>query len=75
MKPLAWSAADEAEWAVLVDELVAQAWPRRGKPGFREALTEAIDVILDWRRRRELATLAVGLRARQDLEDWKGEAA
>ena len=71
MKPLCWTPADQAEQDVLVDELVTQAWPHRGKSGFREALGEAVDVILEWRRRRELATLAVRLRARQDLEVWR----
>lgn len=71
MKPLAWSEADEAEWVVLVDELVTQAWPHRGKPGFREALGETVDVLLEWRRRRELATLAARLRAAQDFADWQ----
>lgn len=64
-----WSSADEAEFALLIDELVTQAWPHRGKPRFAAALADAVEVVLAWRRRRELLSLACYLRARQDVED------
>lgn len=62
-----WTRADEIEWRMLVDALVEEAWPHRGKPGFSAALGEALDVVLAWRRSRELETLACHLRAREDL--------
>lgn len=126
-----WTAADRAEWNLLVDELVsgylehrdacpvcrhdrcprAEAWLAHragclacangirvetvsfGPPcseylGYVEhvsgcgvcsprpcpALSKAVSIVLEWRRRRELLTLAVRLRARQDFDDWQAAA-
>ena len=62
--------ADDAELAVLVDALVEEAWPHRGKPGFREALRDAVNAIVEWKRRRELHSVAAFLRAREDIREW-----
>jgi hypothetical protein len=69
-----WSPADEAERAVLVNELVALALEHRGKPGWADAVCAATDVILQWQTARELRSLAVYLRAQQDIGDWKAAA-
>jgi hypothetical protein len=65
-----WSTtADAAELDLLLWELVEQAWPHRGKPGFEAALAEATEAVLAWRRGRELRTVAARLRAQEDLDE------
>ena len=69
-----WTEADQAELDLLVFELVENAWPHQGKPGFAQALEEAAGAVATWRRHRELRTIAAHLRARQDPATW-GRAA
>lgn len=73
---MTWTAADAAEQDVLIDELVICYFEhletcdkcqarrvRRGEPCPR--LQTAIEIVLDWRRRRELLSRAEELRFEQ----------
>ena len=72
MSSLWWTEADEAELAVLLDEFVKHARAHRetcrvcrtGGP-YCASLVEAFDVLLDWKRGRELRSKAQWLRARE----------
>ena len=72
MSSLWWTEADEAELAVLLDEFVKHARAHReacrvcrtGGP-WCASLVEAFDVLLDWKRGRELRSKAAWLRARE----------
>ncbi len=72
--PTSWTRADDAELALLADELVRHAWPARHDPRARGAIREAVNTITDWRRARMLRTRAAALRARQDIADWRAAA-
>jgi hypothetical protein len=79
--PAWWSAADQAELDVLILELVDGVADHRERCRVCSAggpwcagLREAFDVVLEWRRRRRLYSLATWLRARQDLADTKAAA-
>lgn len=67
-----WTAADEAELALVLDELVRGWFTHRDGCKQRPCphLSEAVADMLDWRRRRVLMTRAAHLRARQDIRDW-----
>lgn len=69
-----WTEADQADLDLLVHELIRQAWPHRGEPGWDDAVCEAVEAILEWREARALRSKAAALRARQDLSDWKAAA-
>ena len=72
MNSLWWTEADEAELAVLLDEFLkhvrihrdACSVCRTGGP-YCASLDEAFDVLLEWRRGRELRSKAQWLRARE----------
>jgi hypothetical protein len=71
-----WTAADDAELAVLVRDLVELAFLHRERcdecrsEGRSCAVVrEAIEVVLEWRERRSARSFAVALRARQDVLD------
>jgi hypothetical protein len=73
---LAWTGADEAEWELLVDELVVGYLDHLGQCQHERCghLGPAVDAVIAWHRRRRLGSLAVYLRARQDLDDLKAVA-
>jgi hypothetical protein len=73
-----WSTdADTGELELLVRELVDGAFEHRQSCGVCRngdscpALRAAIEAVLEWRDRRSLRSLVVGLRARQDMVDWQ----
>ena len=74
MKPPPWwTQADAAETDVLLNELVAgyfehRSWCREHRCPH---VGDAIDVLLDWRRRRRLLSRARYLRTGQELADFQ----
>ncbi len=71
-----WTAADQAELDVLIDELVYCFFEHREtcetcRTPFAVCpqLRTAIEVVLDWRRRRELLTRAELLRVHQEIRN------
>ncbi len=71
-----WTAADQAEADLLVHELVTGFFDHRQwcRQPVCPHLAEALKVILEWRRRRELLSIAARLRAAQDLAEWRDAA-
>lgn len=83
---MTWTAADSAEQDVLIDELVRcyfehleschTCQARREAPGPPcPQLRTAIDIVLEWRRQRELLSRAEALRLEQTLHDRSDLAA
>jgi hypothetical protein len=79
-----WTEADDAELDLLTAEIVDPVWAHRRRceacaiegwcDEVRTALADALDVVLDWRRRRILRSRAIGLRLRQELEELREDA-
>jgi hypothetical protein len=62
----------ELLWRVLVDEVFAhrEVGCERCEAGDCPAVSGAVEVAVEWAELRSLRSLAVALRARQDLYDW-----
>jgi hypothetical protein len=76
-----WTAADDAELAVLVREFVDGVFDHRDacsicsqRGPWCRPLVEALEVIIDWRQRRSLHSYAAAMRTLQDLDDLKNLA-
>jgi len=76
-----WSHADRAELRLLIDEFCdgerehRQRCPICMKGGpWCQPLTDALEIVLDWRERRLARSFAIALRARHDLLDRKQAA-
>lgn len=77
-----WTPADQAEQELLLHELVRavsehQAGCERCRAGFPpcENVAAGVAVLLEWRDRRILRSLAVALRAREELREAEALAA
>jgi hypothetical protein len=77
-----WTEADQAELVVMSHELVETVWTHReacetclaGYPPCPK-VAAALEVVIDWRARRTLASKAAWLRRLQDAQDGLQEAA
>jgi hypothetical protein len=72
-----WTAADQAEFELLVFEFVNAAGLHRERcetcstgETWCDPLRCALDAVIGWRQGRSLRSLAAALRARQDFVDW-----
>jgi hypothetical protein len=70
-----WTPADEAELDLLFEEFVGIYFRHRdrcdacGKGPWCEPMRDAFEIVLDWKRGRELRSKAAWLRIRQTLRD------
>jgi hypothetical protein len=76
-----WTEADQAELDVLVNELVRAGFAHRAgcsicsaRAGWCEAMRDALEGLVEWRRGRELRSKAAWLRAREMVHEERAAA-